>query len=275
MAVALILIALVAGSVMFHMLSPWWWTPIASNWQYIDRTMIITFWITGLVFIAVVLFMAYCLIRFRHVEGRVAAYEPENRKLEIALAAGTALGVAAMLAPGLLVWNSFITVPRGTNLVEVVGQQWQWSFRLPGKQGRLGLADTRLVSADNPLGLIPGDPNSQDNVLVIGGDLHLPVGQPVKFLLRSIDVVHDFYVPEFRAKMDLMPGIVTYFWFTPTRPGTFEILCAGFCGVGHPFMRGNVIVESQEAYQAWLNSQTTFAQTRRAQAEAPQRDAAR
>ncbi|MDR3449780.1 MAG: cytochrome c oxidase subunit II [Alphaproteobacteria bacterium] len=275
MAVALILIALVAGSVMFHMLSPWWWTPIASNWQYIDRTMIITFWITGLVFIAVVLFMAYCLIRFRHVEGRVAAYEPENRKLEIALAAGTALGVAAMLAPGLLVWNSFITVPRGTNVVEVVGQQWQWSFRLPGKQGRLGLADTRLVSADNPLGLIPGDPNSQDNVLVIGGDLHLPVGQPVKFLLRSIDVVHDFYVPEFRAKMDLMPGIVTYFWFTPTRPGTFEILCAGFCGVGHPFMRGNVIVESQEAYQAWLNSQTTFAQTRRAQAEAPQRDAAR
>src|SRR6266571_8272025 len=158
MAVALILIAVVAGSVMFHMLSPWWWTPIASNWQYIDSTMIITFWITGMVFIAVVLFMAYCIIRFRHVDGRIAAYQPENKKLEIWLAAGTAAGVAAMLAPGLLVWNSFISVPPGASLVEVVGQQWQWSFRLPGKERRLGLSDTRFVTPDNPLGLNLQDP---------------------------------------------------------------------------------------------------------------------
>ena len=72
------------------------------------------------------------------------------------------------------------------------------------------------------------------------------LGKPVKVLLRSIDVVHDFYVPEFRAKMDLMPGLVTYFWFTPTRTGTFEVLCAAFCGVGHPQMRGSVVVEQGE-----------------------------
>jgi cytochrome c oxidase subunit II len=73
-------------------------------------------------------------------------------------------------------------------------------------------------------------------------------------------VVHDFYVPEFRAKMDLMPGMVTRFWFTPTKTGTFEILCAGFCGVGHPQMRGNVVVDTDNDYQTWLQKQQTFAQ---------------
>ena len=264
MHVALILIALVVGSVAFHLLSPWWWTPIASNWQYIDATMIITFWITGFVFVAVVSFMAYCVFRFRHTEGRKAAYQPESKKLEFWLMAGTAVGVAAMLAPGLVVWDRFITPPRGAATVEVVGQQWQWSYRLPGKDGRLGRADTRFVDASNPLGVNPFDPHSQDNVLVIGGDLHVPIDRPTKFLLRSIDVVHDFYVPEFRAKMDLMPGIETFFWITPTRTGSFEILCAGFCGVGHPFMRGNVVVDTEADYQKWLQGQPTFAQLRKA-----------
>jgi cytochrome c oxidase subunit II len=257
---ALILVLVAIGSVLFHLLSPWWFTPIASNWRYIDDTIIITFWITGVVFTAIVLFMAYCVLRFRHQEGRRAAYEPENKKLEWWLAIGTAVGVAAMLTPGLFVWNQFVTVPKGASEVEVVGQQWQWTFRLPGQDGRLGTSDTRNVSSDNPLGLNRSDPNGQDDVVIEGGELHLPLGKPVKVLLRSIDVVHDFYVPEFRAKMDLMPGLVTYFWITPIRTGTFEILCAGFCGVGHPQMRGSVVVEEESDYQTWLQKQPTFAQ---------------
>jgi cytochrome c oxidase subunit II len=260
MGIALILVLIAVGSVLFHVLSPWWWTPIASNWGRIDDTIIITFWITGVVFTAIVLFMAYCVFRFRHREGRRAAYEPESRKLESWLAIVTALGVVAMLAPGLLVWNQFVSVPNGTSEIEVVGQQWQWSFRLPGKDGRLGTSDIRYVSPDNPLGLSPNDPDGKDDVVILGSELHLPVGKPVKVLLRSIDVVHDFYVPEFRAKMDLMPGLVTYFWFIPTRTGTFEILCGGFCGVGHPYMRGKVVVETEHDYQAWLLKQPTFAQ---------------
>jgi cytochrome c oxidase subunit 2 len=257
---ALILVLVAIGSVLFHLLSPWWFTPIASHWRYIDETIIITFWITGVVFTAIVLFMAYCVLRFRHQEGRRAAYEPENKKLEWWLAIGTAVGVAAMLTPGLFVWNQFVTVPKGASEVEVVGQQWQWTFRLPGQDGRLGTSDTRNVSSDNPLGLNRSDPNGQDDVVIEGGELHLPLGKPVKVLLRSIDVVHDFYVPEFRAKMDLMPGLVTYFWITPIRTGTFEILCAGFCGVGHPQMRGSVVVEEESDYQTWLQKQPTFAQ---------------
>jgi len=260
MAIALVLVLVVVGSIAFHVLSPWWWTPIASNWSYIDHTLIITFWITGAVFAAVVLFMAYCVWRFRHREGNKAHYEPENKRLEGWLTVVTAIGVAAMLVPGLFVWHRFITVPADATEVEVIAQQWQWNFRLPGTDGRLGTSDNRLVSFENPLGINPDDPNGQDDIVVEAADLHLPVDKPVKMLLRSIDVLHDFYVPEFRAKMDMIPGSVTYFWLTPTRTGTFEVLCAELCGTGHNFMRGFVMVDSEEDYAVWLGEQQTFAQ---------------
>ncbi|MBV1798943.1 cytochrome c oxidase subunit II [Siccirubricoccus sp. G192] len=260
MAVAVILVLIAVGSVVFHFLSPWWWTPIASNWSYIDDTIIITFWITGAVFVAVVFFLAYCVFRFRHRPGRKAAYEPENKKLEWWLTIATAIGVAAMLAPGLFVWSRFVTVPAEATEIEIVGRQWQWGYRLPGKDGRLGTTDTRYISPDNPLGLNPDDPAGQDDVVIEGDDLHLPIGRPIKVLLRSIDVLHDFYVPEFRAKMDMVPGSVTYFWITPTRTGTFDVLCAELCGVGHPAMRSRVVVEGENDYQAWLQGRRTFAQ---------------
>ena len=91
--------------------------------------------------------------------------------------------------------------------------------------------------------------------MIVGEDLHMPIGKPIKVLLRSLDVLHDFNVPEFRAKMDIVPGIVTYFWFTPTRTGTFEVLCSELCGVGHRTMRGKVVVEEEGDYQAWLREQ--------------------
>lgn len=260
MAIALVLVLIVVGSVLFHFLSPWWWTPIASNWDYIDHTIVITFWITGVVFAAVVLFMAYCVFRFRHREGNRAAYEPESKRLEWWLTVVTAAGVTALLVPGLFVWSRFVNVPSEATDVEVVAQQWQWSFRLPGKDGKLGKSDTRDVTPENPLGVIASDPNGQDDVVVEAADLHLPVGKPVKMLLRSIDVLHDFYVPEFRAKMDMIPGSVTYFWFTPTKTGTFQVLCAELCGQGHSLMHGVVMVDTEQDYLAWLDEQQTFAQ---------------
>ena len=260
MPVAIVLVLVAVGSVVFHFLSPWWWTPIASNWQYIDHTLIITFWITGAVFVAVVLFMGYCIYRFHHVQGRTAHYEPENKKLESWLTVITAVGVAAMLAPGLFVWHQFVTVPPDATEIEVVGRQWQWSYRLPGKDGKLGASDVRNISDSNPLGLDPKDRHGQDDVVIESDDLHIPLGKPVKVLLRSIDVLHDFYVPEFRAKMDMIPGSVTYYWLTPTRTGKFEVLCAELCGVAHSQMRGTVVVDGQVAYDEWLQKQKTFAE---------------
>lgn len=263
MIVAWILLLLVLGSVMFHLVSPWWWTPIASNWRYIDDTLVITFWITGVVFAAIVLFMAYCIFRFRHQPGRKADYEPENTRLEVWLTVATSLGVAAMLAPGLFVWKQFVTVPDDATEVEVVGQQWFWSYRLPGADGKLGTSGVEWISFANPLGVSPHDPNGADDVIVESSDLHLPIGKPVKVVLRSVDVLHDFYVPEFRAKMDMVPGAVTYFWFTPTRTGEFEVLCAELCGTGHAFMRSYVQVQEQAEYDSWLAEQVTFASLQR------------
>lgn len=275
MVVALVMVLVVAASVIFHVVSPWRATPIASNWGFIDDTMALTFWITSAGFIAVILFMAYCLYRFRHQAGRRAAYEPENRKLEGWLAAVTTVAVVILLAPGLLVWGQFITPPEGVMEVEAVGVQWNWNFRLPGADRQLGSSDVRFVDATNSLGVSVVDPKGEDDLIVTSGELHLPVNKPVKVLLRSIDVLHDFYVPQIRAKMDLVPGIVTYFWFTPTQIGEYEILCAAFCGIGHPQMRGTMIVESESNYHAWLANQQTFAQTRKTDAGAEKRASAR
>ncbi len=116
------------------------------------------------------------------------------------------------------------------------------------------------MGGNNPLGINPHDRFGQDDVVVELADLYLPVGRPVKMVLRSVDVLHDFYVPEFRAKMDMVPGMVTYFWFTPTRTGEFEILCAELCGVGHAYMRGYVQVVEESDYEVWLAEQRTFAE---------------
>ena len=261
MMVAIILVILVVGSVLFHLLSPWYFTPIASNWGTIDNTIDITFWVTGIVFVAVNLFMAYCVMRFRHRKERRAAYEPENKKLEAWLVGLTAVGVVAMLAPGLLVWAKFVSVPEDAAVVEAVGQQWYWSYRFPGKDGKLGIVDARHVSDKNPFGMNPDDPNGQDDILVASPELHLPIGKPVKVLLRSKDVLHNFTVAQIRAKMDLVPGLVTYIWFTPTLAGKFDVLCEELCGIAHFTMRGKLVVEEERAFQAWLSGYPTFAQS--------------
>ncbi len=134
-------------------------------------------------------------------------------------------------------------------------------FRFPGKDGVLGTVDARYISDENPFGINPDDPNGQDDILVATPELHLPMGKPVKALLRSIDVLHDFTVPQFRVKMDLVPGLVTYVWFTPTRTGKFDVLCEELCGIAHFAMRGKVVVDEEPAFQAWLRSYPTFAQT--------------
>jgi cytochrome c oxidase subunit 2 len=251
---------LVVGSVLFHLLSPWYFTPIASNWGTIDDTINITFWVTGVVFVAVNLFMAYCVMRFRYRKDKRAAYEPENKKLEAWLVGLTTIGVAAMLAPGLLVWAKFVNVPEDAAVVEAVGQQWYWSYRFPGKDGKLGTVDARHVSDKNPFGMNPDDPNGQDDILVASPELHIPIDKPVKVLLRSKDVLHNFSVAQIRAKMDLVPGLVTYIWFTPTRVGKFDLLCEELCGIAHFTMRGKLVVEEERAFQAWLSGYPTFAQ---------------
>jgi cytochrome c oxidase subunit 2 len=262
MALAIALVLLVVGTILFHFLSPWWFTPIASNWKMMDDTVNITFVVTGIVFVAVNLFMAGAVYLYRHRQGRRAEYSPENKKLEWWLTIVTSIGVAAMLTPGLFVWARFVTVPKDAAVVEAVGQQWAWSYRYPGRDGVLGTTDARFISPDNPFGMDPQDPHGADDVLISNPELHLPLNKSVKMLLRAKDVNHQFAVPQFRVKMDLVPGMITYFWLTPTRTGQFDVLCEQLCGMAHFAMRGRVVVDEQNTFDAWLAKQPTYAQTR-------------
>jgi len=256
--VAIIFALVIVGSIIFHFWSPWWWTPVASNWGNIDDNIILSFWVTGTVFVVVCLFMAYCVWRYRYRPDRNAEYKPEDKKLEFRLTLITALGVAALLAPGLVTWNKYISVPKDAVKIEVLAYQWGWNFRLPGNDGILGTTSISLISDENPYGLNPEDPNSKDDILVMDADLHLKINQPVKVELRSLDVLHNFYIPQFRAKMDMLPGIITYYWFTPEKKGDFEILCAEYCGTSHYAMRGRVLVDEEKDYSNWLAKQITY-----------------
>lgn len=260
MAIAIVLVLLTLGSLAFHLLSPWWFTPLASNWGSMDDTMIITFWVTGVITIIIGLFMGYCVWKYRHREGHKAVYEPESKKLETWLSVITAVGVVIMLTPGLFTWADFVTVPEDAHEVEVLGRQWEWHYRLPGTDGILGITSIEHMSDENTFGIDPADPNGADDVLVEYDSLHLPIDKPVKLLLRSSDVLHDFYVPNFRAKMDLVPGIVSYMWLTPTVEGEYEVLCAEYCGQAHHAMMSLVYVDSAEAFDTWLSEQITYSE---------------
>jgi cytochrome c oxidase subunit 2 len=119
----------------------------------------------------------------------------------------------------------------------------------------------------------PDDPRGQDDILVDSPEVHLPMDQPVKMLLRSKDVLHNFTVAQFRVKMDLVPGLVSHMWFTPTRTGEFEVLCEELCGIGHHTMRGMVVVDETPVFDEWLAEQPTFAELVATPAGDPQRGA--
>ena len=253
-----IFLAVIIGSVLFHIFTPWWWTDIASNWGAMDDTINLTFWIGGGVFILVCLFMVYCTFKFSYKEGRKVEYKPEDNKLEKILTVATTLGVAALLAPGLIVWNEFINTPKNALNIEVMAWQWGWQYRLPGEDGKLGIVQVTKISDENPFGINLDDPNGKDDVLIQSDELHLKTNRPVQILLRSVDVLHNFYVPQFRAKMDAIPGIISYYWFEPNKLGEYEVLCAEYCGLGHYGMRAKVVVENEQNYENWLNEQETF-----------------
>jgi cytochrome c oxidase subunit 2 len=261
MAFVIITTIIVIGTVLFNLVTPWWFTPLASNWGSLDQTIIITLWVTGVAFVLISAFILYCVVKFRYREDRKAKYEPENPKLELWLTVVTTIGVVIMLAPGLIAWQDYIDLPEDAVEVEGVGQQWTWSYRFPGEDGIYGNTNGRLISSKNTFGIDPADAYGQDDVLVLDNKVHLPINKPVVFQLRSKDVLHDFYIPQFRAKMDLVPGQQSNLWFEPTLLGTYEVACAEYCGTGHYAMRGVITVNTKEDFQNWLADQPTFAET--------------
>ena len=136
--------------------------------------------------------------------------------------------------------------------VEVVGMQFAWYFRYPGTDATFGVTQPRLISAGegNPLGIDPADPHSHDDLVT--SELVLPQGREVDLRLHAQDVIHGFAIPEMRLKQNAVPGETVHIHFTPTKPGTYAILCTQLCGLGHYRMNANLRVLSPEAFAQWL-----------------------
>jgi cytochrome c oxidase subunit II len=212
--------------------------------------------ITGTAYVIVQIVLGLYIWRFRHKEGAKGSYWHDSHKMEVFWTVGTAVVLIPIVFSGLVVWNKVQAAPPPDAIViEGVGAQFQWDFRYPGPDGKFGAFRPELYSLENPLGLDPADPASADD-FERTNQLVIPVNRVIYIRLRSKDVQHAFFLPNFRVKQDLVPGMQTGATFTPTKIGEYEIACAELCGLGHYRMRAFLSVKSQADYDAWLREQS-------------------
>lgn len=229
-----------------------WMPPLKSDRGAIDHALWITLVVTGLVFIATNLLLAWFGYRYQDHEGAKAAYWHDNPRLEWTWTLVTAAILAVFLFNALSLWGSINSpAPADAMLVEVTGQQFAWNVRYPGPDGVLGKTDYSKASQENPIGLVKEDPAAQDDVLLLN-NLYLAVDRPVRVQIRALDVIHSFFLPNFRVKQDAIPGMSTEVWFTPKEAGRWEIACAEHCGLGHYRMRGQVHVVAPSGFDQAL-----------------------
>ena len=241
---ALATVALVVLST-FYFMQPWM-PPLKSDRVAIDSAIASTLLLTGVVFIATNLLLAWFSYRYQDHEGAKASYWHDNPRLEWTWTLATAAILFVVLFNALGLWAQINQdAPADALVVEVTGQQFAWNVRYPGKDGILGRTDPRLASQENPIGLDRNDTASADDLLLLN-QLYLAQGRPVRVQLRSMDVIHSFFLPNFRVKQDAVPGMTVQTWFTPqevTDPAQpLEIACAEHCGLGHYRMRGQLHV---------------------------------
>ena len=264
-----------------------------------DRLMWISFAIIFIVQTITQFLLHYFGYKYRGEKGKKALFYADNDKLELIWTIIPVITLAALILYGLYSWTNIMDInDEGDPLVvELYAQQFNWTARYGGDDNVLGDASARLIDIDkaNILGIDEADPNAVDDIIV--KELHLPVGRKVNFYMRSQDVLHSAYMPHFRAQMNCVPGMVTQFSFTPTitteemrlqpeiidkvkrtnkiraeraaageensDPWEFDyiLLCNKICGKSHYNMQMKIIVESEEDFQKWLDSQKTFGET--------------
>jgi cytochrome c oxidase subunit II len=158
----------------------------------------------------------------------------------------------ALTAQGLWASTRFSGPSLTAMQVEVVGEQFQWYFRYPGVDAVFGVTRPELVNAaaGNPLGIDPRDPHGADDI--VSSTLVLPAGREVDLRLRSLDVIHGFFIPGMRLKENAVPGLELHVHFTPAVTGTYPILCSQVCGLGHARMQARLMVVSPAEFDAWL-----------------------
>ncbi|MDB4752857.1 cytochrome c oxidase subunit II, partial [Winogradskyella sp.] len=264
----------------------------------LDNLLIISFVVIFIVQIITQFLLHYFAYKYKGEKGKKALFYADNNTLEAIWTGIPVIVLAGLIIYGLFTWNDIMTVDEQKDpmIVELYAQQFNWKARYGGDDNVLGKANVRLIDLDNAniLGVDESDPNAQDDVIVT--ELHLPVGKPILFKMRSQDVLHSAYMPHFRAQMNCVPGMVTQFAFTPTvttaemrqnpdiqnkvkninelrveRQAEIEeagqdllyefdylLLCNKICGKSHYNMQMKIVVETQEEFDAWIKEQKTF-----------------
>jgi cytochrome c oxidase subunit II len=230
--------------------------PNASAEGYqVDHIIEFSHWFMGVLFVGWLTFFIFVLWRFRQKRNPVASHEGVTSGISTHLEFAVVL-IDALLLIGFAIplWAKRVNqIPdeKDSILVHVIGQQFNWNFHLPGPDGVFGRREVALVSNSNPVGLDSSDPAARDDLVVLG-ELHVPVNRDVIMDLSSKDVIHNFDIPGMRMAQDAIPGQVIPIWFKPVKTGTFEVVCGQLCGLGHYAMKGTVVVDTPDDYQAWL-----------------------
>ncbi len=234
-----------------------WWLPqpINDHAAGFDAWFAINFWIAGFIFLAAQIALGWIVWRYR---GRKARFSEGDSRLEIIWTVLTTVlfVTASVIGARMFAAIQFDPHPAGALRVEVSAQQFSWNFRYSGPDGRFGRTDVRSVNdaAGNPFGIDGKDAAGRDDI--VSSALRVPAGRPVRLILRSRDVIHNFFVRELRIKQDLIPGMEIPFRFAAAVPGEYEIACSELCGLGHHQMRSVLIVLAPAAFDAWLAAQS-------------------
>ncbi len=260
----------------------------------VDSMFNVTLFFTGIIFVITHILLFWYAYKYRQQEGKKARFFPHNTTLEIVWTGVPLVVMTFLVVQGLIVWNRVMPdVKPDTEYLEVeaTGYQYAWDIRYPGPDDKLGTRDFRLINlANNPLGIDFSDDKSIDDVVLSGSDhIVLPVDTIIRVRITSKDVLHNFYLPHFRVKMDAIPGLPTYFIFRPTKtteefrlnlrnypewrelydptdPDSkqkweefhFELACAELCGQGHYSMRRVVEIVTKEEFEDWKLAQPSY-----------------
>lgn len=243
--------------------------PASEHGVWIESLINVTLFFTGTVFLVTNFLLFYFTWKYRYKRDRKAYYFPDNNKLELAWTVVPAIVLTVLVAMGIDKWfKIFADAPSDAIKIEATAKQFGWYVRYPGGDNQLGPRDFTLTNADNELGINWNNTASQDDFLA--DEIVIPVNTPVLVNIAALDVIHNFYLPEFRLMMDAVPGVTTKFWFRPTITTAemreikgdaefdYELACNQLCGSGHWNMKKTVRVVTESEYRAWAAEQKSY-----------------